>query len=186
VPAAEVAVLADEWGRPRGPYGAAELAALRLPPGEIGEIVVRGAHVLAGYLDGEGDAETKIRGGGAGAAGVVWHRTGDAGYLDAVGRLWLVGRCAARIDDDRGRLYPLAVEAAAAGPGVARAALLELAGRRVLAVERRRGERLDLARLRAALAWAQVDEVREVARVPVDRRHQAKIDYPRLRRALGA
>jgi acyl-CoA synthetase (AMP-forming)/AMP-acid ligase II len=178
-PAAGVAVLADAWGAPRGPYSAGELEALRLPAGAEGEIVVRGQHVLPGYLDGLGDAETKFRAGEA-----IWHRTGDAGRLDAAGRLWLLGRCAARVDDARGRVYPLAVEAAAAGPGVARAALVGLGGRRVLAVERRRGEALDPAALLRALRWARLDEVRVVRRLPVDRRHNAKIDYPRLRRLL--
>jgi acyl-CoA synthetase (AMP-forming)/AMP-acid ligase II len=179
-PAAELAVLPDAWGTPRGPLTDAELDALRLPPGARGEIVVRGPHVVPGHLDGEGDAETKFRAGGA-----IWHRTGDAGYFDARGRLWLLGRCAARIDDVRGRLYPLAVEAAAAGPGVARTALVAVDGRRVLAVEPEPGACLDRDRLRAALAWAELDEVWEVARLPVDRRHNARIDYPRLRRALG-
>ena len=60
-----------------------------------GEIVVSGAHVGAGYVGGVGDAETKFR-----VGEVIWHRTGDAGYLDAHGRLWLLGRCSARIADD--------------------------------------------------------------------------------------
>lgn len=62
--------------------------------GEIGEIVVTGQHVLKGYLDGRGDDETKFR-----VEEEIWHRTGDSGYLDEQGRLWLwnlseLGSCA--------------------------------------------------------------------------------------------
>jgi hypothetical protein len=39
--------------------------------------------------------------------------------------------------------------------------------------------------LRKATAWAQIDEVRIVSKIPVDARHNAKVDYPALRRMLG-
>jgi hypothetical protein len=35
------------------------------------------------------------------------------------------------------------------------------------------------------LAWAHVAEVLTVPRLPLDARHNAKIDYPALRRMLG-
>ena len=38
--------------------------------------------------------------------------------------------------------------------------------------------------LKQSLAWAHLDEVRVVARLPVDHRHNAKIDYPALHRLL--
>ncbi len=62
----------------------------RLPANSTGEIVVRGKHVIKTYLNGQGDAETKVKANGS----KVWHRTGDAGCLDDQGRLWLMGRCA--------------------------------------------------------------------------------------------
>jgi acyl-CoA synthetase (AMP-forming)/AMP-acid ligase II len=177
----DVAVLADEWGRPRASLSAEALRASRLPPGQAGEIVVSGGHVLPGYLRGIGDEETKFR-----VDGTVWHRTGDAGWLDERGRLWLLGRCAARIEDERGTVYPFAVECAAAGqPGVRRSAFVAHRGRRLLLVEPLAGgPRPDLERLRASLAWAHLHDVRCVERLPVDRRHNAKIDYVTLGRLL--
>ena len=143
--------------------------------------MVAGPHVLPGYLDGIGDEETKVRVGAR-----VWHRTGDAGYLDDRGRLWLLGRCSARIGVGVDGLYPFAVECAAlAIDGVERCALVEHRGTRVLVVEPARGAPADLpARILAKAAWARVAEVRLIAAMPLDRRHNAKIDYPALRALL--
>jgi len=173
-------VVRDRWGKARGVLNAGEFTAECLPSGETGEIVVAGDHVLPGYLGGIGDEETKFR-----VEGEVWHRTGDAGLLDERGRLWLAGRCAARIEDARGAIYPFGVECVAMTfPAVRRAAMVALDGRRVLVVEAERDERL-VAELSAAVAWAQVDDVRFMATLPVDKRHNAKIDYPELKKALG-
>jgi acyl-coenzyme A synthetase/AMP-(fatty) acid ligase len=140
---------------------------------EDAEIRVAGAHVNAGYLDPAHDASTKVRRGGQ-----VWHWTGDAGRLDGEGRLWLLGRHEARA----GALFPFAVETAALSwPGVRQAALLPGAPRAQLAVA---GARLDMADLsRRARALGPVDLVR-VGQVPLDRRHNSKVDYTRLGRIL--
>jgi acyl-CoA synthetase (AMP-forming)/AMP-acid ligase II len=177
VPSIRLRILPDRWGAPIGPYTYAEWDAACLPPGEPGEIVVSGDHVLGGYLYGRGDDETKF------VVGTTrWHRTGDAGYLDRRGRLWLLGRCAARIDDARGRLYPLGVESVALRcPGVHRAAFVGHRGRRVLVLERApRSPRPDLASLAQDLAWAQVDAILWDDAIPVDTRHNAKVDYREL------
>ena len=104
----ELRILENRWGEPLPEMKARELAELGLPPGQGGEIAVNGPHVLAGYLGGIGDDETKFR-----VDGEVWHRTGDAGCLDAAGRLWLLGRAGAVIRDERGTIYPFAAECAA-------------------------------------------------------------------------
>jgi acyl-CoA synthetase (AMP-forming)/AMP-acid ligase II len=176
-----VRVITDAWGQPRGPYSAAEFARCCLPPGEVGEIVVSGAHVLNGYVDPRADAAIKLR-----VEGEVWHRTGDAGYFDAAGRLWLMGRCAARIGAGPGAIYPLAVEGAASQYGaVRRSALVEQDGQRLLVIEPAHpSARVELEEVRRNLA-GRIDEVRLVRRLPVDQRHNAKIDYPRLRRLLA-
>lgn len=84
--------------------------ACELPAGEIGEIIVTGPTVTREY-DGlpEATAAAKIKSPplgtwplGLGTSGVapaapVWHRMGDAGYLDAEGWLWFSGRLAERV-----------------------------------------------------------------------------------------
>lgn len=172
-----VRIIPDRWGTPLGPYTSREFDALCLPVDQTGEIVVSGAHVLRGYLDATGDDETKIKTGNG-----VWHRTGDAGYMDAAGRLWLVGRCSARVCDAHGVTYPLSVEAAASEiDGVRRSAFLLHQGRRTLLVEIAESvSSISAAAVSARLAWAHLDDVVIVERVPVDKRHNAKVDYPAL------
>ena len=147
-----------------------------LPVGEIGEIVVSGEHVLDGYLDGVGDDETKFRVGDR-----VWHRTGDAGALDESGRLWLMGRCTAKLGG--GEVYPFSVECALSFvSGLRRSAVTEFRGERLLVVEVE-GEDV-LEGIRAGEIAAKFDRVVRVEKIPVDRRHQAKVDYPALRELL--
>lgn len=181
VPSIRLQVVRDRWGTPIGPYTRTGFLADCLPPGEAGEIVVSGDHVLPSYLNKRGDDESKFS-----VDGTSWHRTGDAGYLDDKGRLWLLGRCGACIEDIHGRLYPFAVECIANHqPGVRRAGLVSHRGRRVLAVEFDDNVTdMDLTPLRDALAWAHIGEVHVHRRIPVDRRHNAKIDYPALQELL--
>jgi olefin beta-lactone synthetase len=178
----KVRIVCERWGRPIPPLSAGEFEGMALPAGEAGEIVVSGSHVLPGYLHGHGDEETKFR-----VDGQVWHRTGDAGWLDTMGRLWLLGRCSAKVNDSRGVLWPFAVECAAQqNSAVRRAALIACDGRRVLAIEPGAGiSRMECEQLKKTLVWAALDEVRMVARLPVDRRHNAKIDYPALQKMLN-
>jgi acyl-CoA synthetase (AMP-forming)/AMP-acid ligase II len=176
----EVKILSDRWGTPLGPQSAADFERAVMPANGIGEIVVAGEHVLEGYLDGAGDADTKIR-----VEGRTWHRTGDAGYLDPQGRLWLLGRCSAKARDTDGVLYPFAVEcAASAHSSVSRAAFAFHRDQRVLAIELREHAADPAAELRQTLAWARLDRVVIVPCVPVDRRHNAKVDYPALLKIL--
>lgn len=180
----EVRIIGDRWGSPLGPLTQADWDALRLGPTQAGEIVVAGPHVLTAPELGA-PMPNKIT-----VEGTVWHRTGDAGYFDQQGRLWLLGRCAARLapkpGDTRPVFYPLMVEAAAhAFPEVKQAAVVDHQGRRVLLLElytpQDEAWRAGVAH---ALRWANLDAIRVLPRLPVDKRHDAKIDYPALRRLL--
>jgi acyl-CoA synthetase (AMP-forming)/AMP-acid ligase II len=181
---ADVRVLPDRHGTAIRRCSEAELAASFVAPGVEGEIAVAGPHVARGYLAQIGDAlsgiETELR---------HWHRTGDAGYFDTRGRLWLTGRCANRIELAGVATHPLRVEAALAGhPGVAHAALLQRGDRRILVIEpagRAIGDEA-LDRISARVAFAAPDDVAIVDRMPVDVRHGAKVDYRRLADDIAA
>lgn len=172
-------ILPNRWGTPIAPMIGDQFKALCMPPQETGEIVVSGDHVLHGYLRGVGDAENKFR-----VDGVIWHRTGDLGWLDRQGRLWLMGRTSAAIRDERGTLFPFAVECAARQiPGVRRAAVLAVEGKRIMVLETDSSGAAGL--LREKMPWANVDEIRVLRAIPTDKRHNAKIDYVELRRILA-
>jgi acyl-CoA synthetase (AMP-forming)/AMP-acid ligase II len=174
-------IIPDRWGSPIASLSRSQFEALRLPSGKVGEIVVSGDHVLPGYWRGQGNSETKFN-----VSGKTWHRTGDAGYLDKKGRLWLLGRCIARIEDSRGVLYPFAVESAASEyPNIRRSACVAYKNHRTLAVELEDPEGpKDMTALKAKLSWAAIDRIEVLKRIPVDRRHNAKIDYPALNALL--
>ena len=179
VPEIEVRIITNQWGRPIGPYSACEFADKCVPVRQTGEIVISGEHVLPSYLHSEGDDASKFRGDGG-----LWHRTGDAGWFDERGRLWLLGRCSARIEDACGEIYPFSVECVAHNqPGVRRAALVAHRGQRLLIVEAT--AEVDLHVLRARLGWARIDAVKLIRKLPVDKRHNSKIDYPALEELLG-
>jgi len=178
--AGSVAIVAASHGTVFGPFAHDDGVEQRaLAAGEVGEIVVSGPQVVPHYADRTADATTKIR---AGAR--TWHRTGDLGYRDSRGRLWLTGRAAGRIDDAHGTLDPLRVECALSYlPGIARGAIAGVDGLRVLVVEPLAGHAVDERAIRDALAFARIDRV-VVAPVPVDPRHDAKVDYAALERLV--
>ena len=76
-----------------------------LPTGTIGEIVARGPAVMAGY---DGDAAATAAAFFPGG----WFRTGDLGYLDADGYLFLTGRLKELINRGGEKVSPHEVEAA--------------------------------------------------------------------------
>ncbi len=168
-------IVPDQWGKP-------VQNVTQVAVNQAGEILVTGEHVLKGYLHGRGDGETKVA-----FDGDVWHRTGDAGYQDDLGRLWLLGRCSARVCDKRGTLYPFAVECVAMSfPFVRRAAFVAIEGRRLLCVEgHKEFSRENLATLQGQMDGRLFDELRPLRRIPVDLRHNAKINYPKLLAMLG-
>jgi acyl-CoA synthetase (AMP-forming)/AMP-acid ligase II len=55
-----------------------------LPPGQEGEIVAQGARVMAGYLNREEETSDAIKEG--------WLHTGDVGWMDEDGYLYITGR----------------------------------------------------------------------------------------------
>ena len=86
-----------------------------LPHNSVGEIVVRGETVIAGY---EGDAEANRD-----AFCDGWFRTGDQGCIDAEGYVWLQGRLKELINRGGEKISPVEIETALLShPAVASAA----------------------------------------------------------------
>ena len=166
-------------------------AALSAEPGRTGEIWVRAAHVKDSYDQLWATDQ-------AGAAHPGWHRTGDVGALDARGRLWIQGRVAHLIRTADGPLPPVGIErrvqdglaaagyrlsetdvaAVGVGPAGTAQVVVVLAGVRaepgpVLAAP-------EIAGAVRAAAGVRVSAVLRARSLPVDPRHQSKIDRTEL------
>ncbi len=86
-------------------------------PGEVGELLIRGPHVCAGYWRRPAETATTIVDG--------WLRTGDLARQDAAGCYTIVGRLKDVIISGGENIYPAEVEAVLAGhPAVVEAALI--------------------------------------------------------------
>ncbi len=77
-------------------------AGQELPPGEIGEIVIRGPNVMKGYYRRPAETAQVIRNG--------WFHTGDLAYMDEDGYFFIVGRKTNMIIKGGFNVYPREVE----------------------------------------------------------------------------
>ncbi|WP_211349436.1 alpha/beta fold hydrolase [Micromonospora pisi] len=155
-------------------------------PGPTGEIMVRAAHAKDRY-----DALWLTE--RASSRNPGWHRTGDVGYLDPDGQLWVQGRLAHVIVTSDGVLTPVGIEQRVESlPQVVRAAVVGVGPRGlaqvVVIVEtlppvRRAGlASRELADAVRAVAAPPVAAVFVVPSMPTDIRHNSKIDRTRLSR----
>jgi long-chain acyl-CoA synthetase len=116
-----------------------------LPSGEIGELLYRGECLMAGYWQREKETALAVRDG--------WLRTGDAGYIDDEGFIFLKDRLKDVIVSGGENIYPAEVEAVLMGhPEILECAVIGVPdpkwGETVKAVVvRRGGAKLDEAGL---------------------------------------
>jgi acyl-coenzyme A synthetase/AMP-(fatty) acid ligase len=182
-PAAGVEVVVDPLDAHGDPSGKPSTSA-----DTLGEIWVRAPHMRLGYDRLWHTTHTASPGDG-------WHATGDLGALDTSGRLWVGGRTGHAIRAARGPVAPAPIEAAvdqldavrrsaAVGVGPAGAQVVVVIAETVDAGRRPRQAnlaRIDLVRNAVAdRTGLDVAAVFEVASLPVDRRHNSKIDRTRL------
>jgi acyl-CoA synthetase (AMP-forming)/AMP-acid ligase II len=172
--------------------------AVPLPDGSIGEVIARSPHISDRYHEAPGDmVDNKIADGDT-----RWHRLGDCGHLDDEGRLWVCGRRSHRVAAGARTYFPLCCEPVFnTHPDVARSALIgpRLGAARAgdghtggivptICVElepdaraRRHQVEADLLELaRGHEATQGIERFVFIDRLPVDRRHNAKIDRPAL------
>jgi olefin beta-lactone synthetase len=154
-----------------------------VPVEEMGEIMVRAPWLSAGY-NGLWLTETNAR--PTDAHGRIWHRSGDVGHIDDQGRLWVEGRSVHVISTANGVQTPVPLErqveatldrtrVAAVGVGPVGVQVV------VIVVENRDGDDgladATLARkVRVAVAPQLIAAVLQRKALPVDIRHNAKID----------
>ncbi|MFC4507129.1 MULTISPECIES: class I adenylate-forming enzyme family protein [Streptomyces] len=171
LPGTEVLALDDD-GRP-------------LPPHEIGELCVRGPHVMAGYWRAPEPTALRFR---PGPEGVTLH-TGDYGYLDEDGHVYFRGRKDDLFKRRGSRMSSVEIEAAVLDiDGVREAALLVPEGDRDMVLfavgetDRLTGEQV-LARLGDRLEPAKVPDICHILpALPLT--PNGKTDRKELRRRL--
>jgi long-chain acyl-CoA synthetase len=73
-----------------------------VPQGEVGEITIRGGHVMKGYFNKPEETAQTLRGG--------WLHTGDMAYTDADGYLFIVDRKKEMIIRGGENIYPKELE----------------------------------------------------------------------------
>lgn len=150
-----------------------------LPPGEVGEITVQGPTVFPGYWGDDGATGRALRDG--------WLYTGDEGYLDEAGHLWVKGRAAFTINTGGEKVYPQEVEnVLVQHPAVAQACVVGLPDEewgqrvaaavvlhpetRVTAEDLARFCRKHLAGFKIPRRWVFVSELPRTASGKLDRR----------------
>jgi acyl-CoA synthetase (AMP-forming)/AMP-acid ligase II len=118
-----------------------------VPTGVTGEIVCRGGHVMLGYWNRPAETAAALREG--------WMHTGDGGYLDEQGYLFVVDRIKDMIVSGGENVYSVEVEnALATHPGVAACAVIGVP-------DAQWGERVHAVVVRAAGASPTEAELRE-------------------------
>ncbi|MFL5327833.1 MAG: fatty acid CoA ligase family protein [Gemmataceae bacterium] len=160
-----------------------------LSANEIGEIAVRGRVVSPAYFNrADLTALAKIP---DRATDTFWHRMGDVGYIDDVGRLWFCGRKSHRVVTPQRTYFTIPCEAIfnMCNKGHLRTALVCAQGRPVICVEwagRHSAPKLEIEReLReAGKRYEHTRAIRDFLfysqPFPVDVRHNAKINREKL------
>ncbi|MBN1525634.1 MAG: AMP-binding protein [Spirochaetales bacterium] len=159
-----------------------------LPALETGEIIVTGNHVnKAYYKNKKAEAACKI----TDVAGEIWHRTGDTGFFDASGRLWLTGRVQDAIYRKNEIFHPFEIEQKVQELDfIERGAAVGMpddfmTNRLRLVVELKKQVPLKKESLQTKISdflkMYPVDEILFVKKIPLDKRHNTKILYHRLR-----
>lgn len=158
-----------------------ELQKMFLGKNTIGEIIVSGHHVLTEYYNSEeAFIKNKIK-----AEDVIWHRTGDAGFIDEAGQLYLTGRCNTLINYQGKILSPFVYEYLLNRMKEIYCGTVMLLNNKVTIIIEPQGkinhdEIIGLIKSSGLL----YEDIRFVTHIPKDPRHFSKIDYEKLRNQL--
>jgi len=161
-----------------------DLEKLVVSDGSIGEIIVAGDHVLKEYFHApEAWNQNKIV-----SDETLWHRTGDSGYIDENGQLFLTGRCKQLIEKEEGGYYaPFLFEGLLKQfQEIGLGTLVSTSNGLVLFAETKAKHKIDKLRTKiSALLPQEIQEIKFVDYIPRDPRHHSKIDYGKLRALYG-
>lgn len=141
----------------------------KMQTNDVGEIVVTGKNVLKGYVGGIGDKENKFN-----VDGVIYHRTGDLGIIDSNQRLWLRGRIKQPYFNIEAALH--------SNFKIGKTAVFKSNDKIVLVIE---GEKnINEEEIRKIIFFENINIIKYVKEIPVDKRHSTKVDYKELKKIL--
>jgi len=160
---------------------AAELEKMHLGNNVIGEIIVSGHHVLTEYFNSEeAFIKNKIK-----VDDVIWHRTGDAGFMDEAGQLYLTGRCNTLINYQGKILSPFIYEYLLNRMKEIYCGTVMLLNNKVTIIIETQGKiEQGLIKDLVKSSGLLYEDIRFVTHIPKDPRHFSKIDYEKLRLEL--
>ncbi|PCJ65649.1 MAG: hypothetical protein COA58_09595 [Bacteroidetes bacterium] len=141
------------------------------PEGQIGEIIVAGPHVLHTYFkDEEAFARNKII-----ANDIIWHRTGDAGYIKDEQLYYFSRMRYAWILHDEW-LAPLTLEKYLSINGyLEEGTWLNVKGKNILFIQKTK----NLKKVIESFPYT-IDETVFIKQLPRDKRHLSRVDYEQL------
>ncbi len=153
-----------------------DLKELSVKDQEVGEILVSGKHVLKEYLLSEEDTKkNKIKDGET-----VWHRTGDAGKL-IDGQLYLLGRIKEIIIDKDELTSPFIYEYLLAQEKNIHVGTVLKTDVITAFIEPVSWEDRNQIKKNILKNHDKIKAVHFIKKIPLDPRHNAKIDYDKLR-----
>jgi acyl-CoA synthetase (AMP-forming)/AMP-acid ligase II len=176
----------------KGPVDFQKWQNLEMASGQAGEIIVSGSHICRDYFNNQAAGrENKI----IDHEGTVWHRMGDTGYLDEKGLLWLVGRIHSTIIRDHNIIHAQLIEQqlAALFPALGKVAVLglqdDILGEKIALVLEAGHGAPDRQAIQEHMVQQQIsiDAIYlSPTALPLDPRHNSKIDYQLLRQHILA
>lgn len=159
---------------------------LALGKNQIGELVVSGEHVCQDYYKNPGaTTENKL----IEPSGKLWHRMGDTGYFDEEGRFWLVGRVHSTINLGNKLCHPQLLEQSVLqiSPAIEQVAAIGVENNKLtnsVGIIYHSIQEIDSQLIKSKLEQEGHPcdfVIHSNSRLPVDPRHNSKINYTKLR-----
>ena len=158
-----------------------DLTEIVLPHNTIGEIIVKGKHVLRDYLNNEeAFKRNKILVGNE-----FWHRTGDSGYITESGNLFLMGRCNSLIVKNQKIFYPFVYENYfQLNEYIEIGTVIKITNKVSAVVQLRDKSKESLVKDLIKEVEPLIEQIIFIKKIPRDPRHNSKIDYQKLSNLL--
>ena len=150
-----------------------------------GEILISGKHVVQKYINSDLDnKEFKIKD----KNGIIWHRTGDIGYLNSEDEIVLLGRKSHCLASKKGEQYSLNLENKfnRSLPSGSRCALIQKDAKTILVIEHEEENEIIILANSFMSEYFNDFKIFFISKIPVDFRHHWKVNYSSLKSELPA